>query len=117
MGETFSAVLAIIWGAWVTNPRVDTFASAPSVYQTMLWVCPSELAWGLMVLIGGIVQLYAVWSGRHRIRMVATFAGAMTWLLLALMFAVGDLRSTGCAVFTLIFLASARTYLKLGREV
>lgn len=58
MVEAISAIYAALWGLWILNPFVDTFAADMHVYRYMRTF--PEWIWGLVAFTFGAAQLIAL---------------------------------------------------------
>lgn len=90
MSETQSAVLAMIWGAWLLNPLVNTFAQS-FAYHYMAVVAP-EHVWGALLLALGVMQFIGVMRWILRWRLAGLMLLSCMWFFQALLLYAGHAR-------------------------
>jgi hypothetical protein len=91
--EFVPAVFLILWGVWVMNPFWDTFVVSGS-YALMAKLAP-EWLWGAVFLFIGIVQMFALFTPRLKLRLYTSFSSILILSTLAIFSGVGNYRSTG----------------------
>jgi hypothetical protein len=113
----FSVLLAgfysFMWGLWVANPMWSTFPQSP-VYEVLSW-SGSEFAWGLIQMAVGVGLILAAFDSLRFIK-YATFAGFISWLLIAISFAISNFQSPGMWVTGYLAATNAYFFLNFARR-
>lgn len=103
--------LALVWGGWVANPKVDTFGSA-ALFSKMEAFAP-ETTWGLWALALGILVIYSTIKQNFVMMYTTLMLEAWLWGITALFMWLGDWSNTGGIVYTYISLHTAWLYLNV----
>lgn len=101
--SNLSAAIAIIWGIFVANPWVDSFAKNPKIYAPMAWFCSYEILWGAGFALSGITALIFIRRGRPD---WASLLLGNVFCAMASLFFLGDSGSQGWGVYGVIALAN-----------
>ena len=97
--ENLAALYAILWGFFIANPLIDSFAKNPRLYAPMLQLMPSEAAWGLIFSFSGVIALLYAYTNRRR---HAAFVMGITFTAFSVLLLIGDIQSPGWVFFGLI---------------
>lgn len=111
VAEVGNAAVGILWGALTLNPYADTFGSAPS-FRTLALLAP-EWVIGLIVLVGGIQAMAALFHGNLLWRQIATLLGCSTWIFFGGMFMVANPAGLALALYLPLAAFAAWAYLRL----
>lgn len=65
--QYFSAGWCLAWGLGTANPYSDVFAKVPKLYEPMMSMVNSEMFWGLLFSLGGVIAAYFAFTGRRAI--------------------------------------------------
>lgn len=87
-----SCVYAILWGIFVVYPGTNTFAISPDLYAPMAQIIPSEVFWGILMIVIGTAAL-VVQGSKASLTMTLTFLGFAT------LFFLGDFERPAWALF------------------
>ena len=99
LAEAMSGLLGAAWGAWLLLPAT-TFTVAP-VYDLMAKLGP-EWLWGLVVLLGGLMQLSGVLFQWLRLRWTAAFCAVMSWGMIAAIMASATPLNTATPIYSIL---------------
>jgi hypothetical protein len=91
-----SCWLAVIWGAFVLNPYVCTFAKNPKIYAPMAEITPYESIWGAAFVALGIVGLIFSYAGKRK---RTSMMMAIVFIFTAALFFLGDVESQGWGIY------------------
>lgn len=108
--EAISGIAATGWGLIVLLP-VATFGTSHT-YDAMASLAP-EWAWGLAVLLVGILQLLTLLLDWHSWRRHTAFLAFCAWLFMSVMFIRANAASTATAIYPTMALAAAWAYWRL----
>lgn len=86
-------VYTIVWGLWILNPWTTVFTQAP-LYSAMAGIA-SETFWGTTAIIFGAITSYGAMKPEYRNLRIGSFAAALHWFIIALLYFVGDWHATG----------------------
>lgn len=111
VAERMMATFGMIWGVWLLNPFVNTFATSRS-YTAMAGIA-GEFWWGIAGLTLGAFQR-ATWAYdlRQR-RRRSSFLMGMYWLFIAVSFAFSNPEGTGFPIYSLFALYCFYAYVKI----
>lgn len=98
-GIILLGVFSVIWGLWVVNPFWNVFDRAP-VYEALAYA--PEWAWGAAAVIVGVAMLAGVFFNSYESLTRGAKAGFYFWLIVAILFFVGDWQNTGGLAYLLI---------------
>lgn len=87
--------MAITWGLWLCNPRIDFSRNA---YQVLAVLAP-QMVWGLMIAALGAFMLYAIYSGKRRCRKYALFSLFVIWSIIAFGLGLANIYSTALTTY------------------
>lgn len=85
--ETVTATLAVVWGAFIANPFISTFERQPRLFAPMMNLVGYEAFWGAIFMALGAAAFACCCRNRAR---YAALINAVTFIFLALLFALGD---------------------------
>jgi hypothetical protein len=103
--EFRASLIALAWGLWLLNPLWSTFASSHS-FDAMAHIAP-EAAWGGAIAAIGAIQMLAFAGEHRRARIIACALGVFVWAVVAAMFGLANLASTGVPAYSLFVLDNA----------
>jgi hypothetical protein len=86
-------VYTIIWGLWIINPFWTVFTTA-SVYSAMMSIAP-EWFWGGVAIISGMFVTRGALKPSFRNLQLGAFIGFFHWLVIGILYFVGDWMNTG----------------------
>lgn len=112
--ELFSATAAMLWGAWVLNPSMQTFAASPTFAGAASR--GPEWAWGVLFLALGAAQSAVLILDVIRWRQIVASFAVATWTYLSVLVATSVPESTATVIYPLFALAAAWTVLRLERD-
>jgi len=103
-----AGIYSFMWGTWVFSPFWDAFSISP-IYSVMDGT-GSELGWGLVQMVVGV---YLILSSLGQVKSIkwATFAGFMSWSLIAMSFAIST--PLGPGMWVAGYIASTNAYFYL----
>lgn len=102
--ELWTMANAFLWGAWLVNPLMHLFASEPVTYGTMQYV--NESVWGIVAIVGALVQLAGRLYGRPRLIRVGARTLAALWMFGAVALAWQNWRQASIITYPMLSLAS-----------
>lgn len=83
----------VLWGLWLLSPFWTVFTQAP-LYSEMMGLGP-EPVWGVIAIIsGGFICRGAIKPSYMNLR-VGSFVGFMYWLIVGILYLMGDWMNTG----------------------
>lgn len=112
--EPFMAALTYLWGLWLLNPWVDTFATGRG-YDAMKHIA-SETVWGTLFLIMGAKMQYAISVKSLKKRRDSCFGLLILWGFIAATIVYSNPLSTGTVVYPLIAAFLTWLYLWLAQQ-
>lgn len=101
--EALQCALSLTYGVWLVLSS-ETFKTAPGLYRYLAHIAPSW-AWGALFFAAGMLRLVALSSGSIRLRLAASWTGALLWAAIVAFFVAGDRRALGGPVVTIFALA------------
>lgn len=102
----FSAVFAIIWGAFAANPRYDLFATNPTIFGPMSQLAP-EWLWGALYVACGCVALWLGYTGRRGYEALTLAIG---FILFATLYVYADPWSPAWALYLWVVVCNLAYY-------
>lgn len=108
--ELAVSFLAAVMGIWLLMPfgAATTSASANIILHIF-----GKAGFGGMVLFGGLIRFYGLYTANIQLQIYATFYCAMIWLFIASTVAYSNPTSFGVAIFGGLFLVSSFMYIRL----
>lgn len=103
-------VFTIVWGFWVGNPFWDVFPHA-TLYSAMVFM--SEGSWGLIATAAGIIICHGAFTRKVGALILGAATGGVFWMVVSLMFFIGDWMNTGGITALTISIYCACIYLNL----
>lgn len=97
--ENLSSLIAVVWGAVLLNPYVDSFDKNPVLFAPMRQIFHAEWFWGAVYLVLGIVCLYLALTGWEVTAAMILF---VYFAFVALLFGIGDPASQALWIYGLI---------------
>lgn len=94
--EAFNGLVAMLWGGVLLLP-VSSFASGTS-YSNMALLAP-EWVWGLVLLVFGVAQVWALLLGVRSVRRNVALAMFSVWIFLSVSLASSGQVTTALAVY------------------
>ncbi len=113
--EFTGGLKAFVWGAWLFSPFWETFTSSPS-FRAMASVA-SEWLWGIIIMLFGAVQVFALYRGSFKPRRVISFILCMTWTFIAAMFCIAAWRTTAAPVYAMFAIWQGWVTIRVGLYV
>lgn len=107
--EIQCASFKIAWGAWLLLP-FQTFGGQS--YRGLASIAP-EVAWGIIILVIGLLHMKAVLGKSMAFRKIMIFIGFCFWLFMALIFALNRIESLMIPILFVIDFFLAMNYLRL----
>ncbi len=107
--ELFNALLLIAWGIWLVLP-FETFRTTKAF--SVLDAYTNELTFGFIPLLIGLYILYTLIMLRIARRRYGILAASAFWIFIAIVIGASNITSTGVAVYGLIAIFSAISYLR-----
>lgn len=104
-------VFTIVWGFWVGNPFWTIFTHAP-LYSFMSSVAP-EWVWGLFAAGTGLVISHGAINRQVGRLILGAKVGGFFWLIVSIMFFLGDWMNTGGITTLVLSIYSIFIYLNL----
>lgn len=98
--EYILSLMAITWGLWLCNPRIDFTRNA---YEILAIIAP-QWGWGLSVAGAGLLLLWSLARNNRCWRKRALFVLMILWAIIALSLGLKNLYTT--ALFTYIWIAA-----------
>ena len=98
-GIILLGVFSVIWGLWVANPFWNVFDRA-QVYEALAYA--PEWAWGVGSVIVGIAMLAGVFFNSYESLTRGAKAGFYYWLIVSVLFFVGDWQNTAGLAYLLV---------------
>ena len=83
----------ILWGLWILNPWWTVFSTA-ALYHIMATLAP-EYVWGGIAVISGMLIIRGAIKPSYENLLTGSWIGFMHWLIIAIMYFVGDWMNTG----------------------
>lgn len=108
--EVGQALIAVTWGAWLFLP-MHTFESF-AAFTVFARLAPEEL-WGFLYIGFGVTHLVRLWSGASRRWFL--LLGVFCWLLLALLYWLGNPSSPGIPTYGTLALLDGFLFLRAHR--
>lgn len=96
MNPSFIVILGvytIVWGLWILSPFWTVFSQAP-LYAALAHIA-AEWVWGAIAVVAGVIISYGAYKPSYFNLTLGSFTAALHWLVIALMYFVGDWSSTG----------------------
>lgn len=103
----------VIWGLWIANPFYTVFTQAGLYDEMNTW--GGEAFWGPMAILAGSVTLYGVIKGKPPYLYYGASTAGAHWLVVAIMYFMGDWQNTGG--ITCLFLAAFAACIYLNVKV
>jgi len=103
-------VFTLIWGLWVGNPFWEVFPTAKMF--SFMSLAP-EAVWGVMALSAGTIISHGAITRKPGALILGAQTGGFFWLLVSLMYFVGDWMNTGGIMTLLLSVYSMFIYLNL----
>lgn len=102
-------VFTIIWGVWVGNPFWAVFSSP--LYSLMTFL--PEAVWGFISVVAGIVICHGAITRRVASLILGARVGGLFWLVVSILYFIGDWVHTGGITALLLSIYSFFIYLNL----
>lgn len=107
----------VLWGAWLVNPFWTVFTHA-AVYSAMAhfaWFIhvPGEAFWGAIAMVTGALTLRGAFKPSYTNLHVGSFAAALHWLLIGILYFIGDWHNTGGITALCFFVYAAVVYVNV----
>lgn len=112
--ELFVSALALVWGLFLVNPYVNTFAVGVG-WRAMAELAP-EWAWGLGALLTGAAGILGLGNDLRRVRRYAAFLHAVAWAFISTMMVTSNALGTGWVTYGMVAAGSLIVFLRLGRR-
>lgn len=103
--------LSTVFGLWLLNPWIDTYAAAPS-FRLLASVAP-EWFWGLGFLALGLLRFRSIHDGSLAHRRRVSFVGALAWWSLWASFTLANPAATATVVYGVIGAAAIWVWVRL----
>lgn len=104
------ATYTILWAFWIGIPLWDVFPTS-SLYRVMSYF--PEWFWGMTGMTAGLFMLRGVLTRRVRALSLGAFIGFVHWLVIGLLYLVGNWHNTGGITSIMIAVYCAYIYLNL----
>jgi hypothetical protein len=113
--ELVCGLAMALWGLWLLVPCWDTFGSSRVFY--MLETIAPEWVWGAAMALLGLARLVMWYKDGHLIRFRRAFAvtSMFVWVLLVVLYALGNLMTTGVPIYATLVIAESVIIIDLGR--
>lgn len=103
-------LFTMLWGVWVGNPFWDVFGRAP-LYNFMSFF--PEWSWGVVAILAGLTIVYGAWHPSYLAITRGSWVGTIYWLLVSIMFFLGDWQNTGGITAATLAILSAFIWVNL----
>lgn len=107
--EVFNVFILIGWGTWLLLP-FNSFASSKAFVVLQSFV--SEQVFGLVPILIGLYIFHTLITLRVRRRRYGILAASAFWIFIAIVIGASNIASTGVAIYGLIAVFSALSYLR-----
>lgn len=104
------AVYTILWGFWIGNPWWDVFHRS-HIYDLMNFF--PEWLWGITAMASGLAMLRGVVVKSIDALTLGAFIGFMHWIVIAVVYLVGDWQHTSGITSLMVSVYCAYVYLNL----
>ena len=95
--QLISSLTLILWGLWVANPWFNCFTAA-KVFSFMREIA-TEGIWGWGIFFIGVIQLFFLYTKRCESHMIMAFVSMLSFIVLALFYAIGNWKSTAFPIY------------------
>lgn len=93
-----TAGIKMWYGIWLLSPFWDAFAINPAAYGAMSMYA-SRWIWGTLFFVIGIVQMYALWADRYKLRSYIGYMSLALFLFLTGMLMQSNIGISGVATY------------------
>lgn len=104
-------IYTMAWGFWVANPFWTVFTQA-ALYSQLAMLAP-EWFWGCLAIACGIVTTYGAIKRRYGPLVVGAQTAGWHWLMIGIMYFLGDPLNTGGITALVFAVYSAFIYINL----
>lgn len=101
----------VIWGLWLANPFWTVFTQA-ALYSAMAHMLP-EMAWGLIAIASGLLIIRGATKPSFKNLQLGAFTGFLHWLVIGILYLIGDWQNTGGITAIAFALYSALIWLNI----
>jgi hypothetical protein len=107
----------VVWGLWLANPFWTVFTTAP-LYSAMAAIF-SEFVWGCIAIAAGLVIMRGALKPSYNNLHLGAFVASLHWLVIAIMYFMGDWMNTGGITSLTFFIYSAVVWvnIKINRHI
>jgi hypothetical protein len=109
----------VLWGLWIANPFWTVFTQAP-LYAVMAHSAPiyPEVFWGTYAIISGLFTMRGAMKPSYRNLQWGSFFAFAHWLIIGMMYFMGDWMNTGgiTAITFSIYSAIVWLNVKINKE-
>jgi len=109
--EFFPALFQVLWGLWILNPWVNTFAIT-NAYRLMADIAP-EWVWGLAIFLIGIFQIIVIFTPNLRLRVLSSITCLFIFVVLAFLILAGNAGSVTIPTYLVFALCEWFAYTEL----
>lgn len=86
-------VYTVVWGLWIISPFWSVFSAAP-LYSAMSSIAP-EPVWGIIAVVSGLTTMRGALKPSYKNLQLGSFIGFFHWLVIAILYFIGDWTNTG----------------------
>lgn len=101
-------IYTVVWGIWLANPFWDVFSTAP-LFSAMKAIGP-EYVWGGIAIAAGITTIGGAVVRSYGALTRGSMVAAIHWLVIAIMYFMGDWQNTGGITAVIIALYASVVY-------
>lgn len=101
----------VTWGAWLANPFWSVFTSA-AVYSA-LGAIFCEFIWGCIAIAAGLVIMRGALKPSYNNLHIGAFTAALFWLVIGILYFMGDWMNTGGITCMTFFVYSALVWVNI----
>lgn len=98
--EFIPALFNLLWGFWLISPWWNAFSSSTAF--TLMSNIADRYVWGAFVGIVGLFQMVSLFTDKLKVRAWASLLSVFILILLSVIFAFGNFRSTATINYAVI---------------
>lgn len=110
VGEFLLGLTGFLWGLWVLNPYLHTFAYPSYV---LFWHLAPEPVWGIIYTFVGLLTMYSVYCYNYVVRRTMTLINVPLWALVTVSFFISNPANTGAPMYFLLTLAAIWLHIRV----
>ena len=110
--ELPAVILLLLWGFWVVTLNLDALE-----LSTVTKILVPERLWGAGIFLLGVIETYFIHTPNLQIRRAFSVLNVFLFSFLAILYAIGNMQSTGFIPYMVLVFVSAQNYTLLTAQI